>query len=168
MSHIQFLSRLKNADLHAISAESIIKNELNITYLTRLRRFFLWEIAALNYTETQLKSELITIAKSSYFLVNPNKEEMDWNISNWLEKTSHSVVLKVENKHLSSQDDIKRKIQSFYSMDLDSIKKYTIWRLEFNQSVPEEKWRSEIVHLSSSNTGFLVHPITEKMDVLHA
>ena len=166
MSNIQFLSRLKNADLHAISAESLLKNELNIEYLKYLRRYTFWDIVANKMSEIELKDKLSKIASDSYFIINPNKEEIQWDIKEWIQGDAHTVSIKVSNNHNSEQPKICEKIKDFFSVDIDSIHRSIVWKMMFNTTVPESKWKSEIVTLNPKVSGFLAHPVTEKVEQL--
>ena len=62
----------KNTDLHALSAQSTIKNFLNCDKIIHCRRFNIWDIKV---DCVDAKQWVSTIVDKTYHLLNTNKED---------------------------------------------------------------------------------------------
>jgi len=165
MSQVAFFSRLQNTDLHAVSAESVIKKELQLDYVVGLRRFSLWEMEA-DLGVAELRQNIAQICERSYFVINPNKEEMSWNVQDWLPTEDHVVSIQVRHRHTQQLDVICDKVNLFFNVDMKRVKRSTVWTLIFNCEVERRAWMQDIVLLGPSGTGFLAHPVTDTVTLL--
>ncbi len=166
MNTVSFLSRLQNTDLHAVSAESVIRTELNLDYYVALRRFSLWEIEA-DMPMADLQKSVQDVCERSYFMINPNKEEVNWSVSDWLSSSDHAVSVRLSHRHSQHLNSVAEKMRAFFGLDFERVTRSTIWTLLFKEPIDQDRWMQDVVVLSRQGTGFLAHPITDDVSVLN-
>ncbi len=166
--NIKLIVSLKNADLHALTAEKTIKEILNYSKLVSLKRYIIWDIDLEANSESEAKEKIEKILKSTYYLINPNKEAYTINKINKKKveppKQLQSII--IENPNFQKPDLIN-KIAQKTKVKIDRLEKLLMW--EFVLDVPnnnqlnlQKELAEEIIISSSLEKGLLVNELFEK------
>ena len=158
---------LKNTDLHALTAETTIKEILNFQKLAGLKRYQLWEIEFDTTDLTVAQEQLSKILNTTYYLINPNKEA--YVLHNLKKKPLDSAKtlfgVLVNNENLQ-KPGLKEKILRKTGIKISKIKKYLLWELlvEHQEASQEElkiELTEKVIKASSLEKGLLINPLFE-------
>lgn len=172
MINLTLFSQLKNRDLHAVSAEEAILDLLHFTPLKRLVRLTKWAIQMPVPDTATAEAQLKTILDTTYYLINPNKEMYRINALPAISAPpqAHIHYIAVASTH-QNHSNLIQKITSKSRIPVSEIQKYTLWitvtdPCGLTHAQMGEKLATEIIVLSSRNTGILMNPIHETWQFL--
>lgn len=158
-------TRLKNADLVAISAEIALKETLGVSILTSLSRYCVWDI--------DCDDALEPVLERSYYLLNPNKEAYSLGSIPISEPQAnrHTFFLKVAPRQADRYADISAHIRTQFGFEVRAISRYTLWQIVVSGSDSESLQRQveqDIVLSRDYQRGLLVNPILDEYELMGA
>ena len=155
----------KNKDLHALSAQEIIKNQLNQSSLKRLDRFEYFEV---EFEESDHSSEkLDQILTESYYLANSNKEFYYINKLPKLPANLNYHLVSVSSKEPVDQTKKIDNVKQYFDIQLKDLKHHVLWVIGTDSTQTEDQIKSSILIASSQQQGLLVNPISHTFNFLN-
>ncbi|MFA5878613.1 MAG: hypothetical protein WC860_00365 [Candidatus Margulisiibacteriota bacterium] len=159
----------KNADLVALTSESVIKDLLEFAPLMSLRRFIYWEVGFHEPDYLLAQEKLARILNQSFYLVNPNKEffEIDKVKRKELLLNQKLFVIKVYNKDTYLKNELIKKIKNKTGIELTFLAKNVLWEfiLENDKELPETQLQealiTDVLLTKSIEKGLIINPIFE-------
>lgn len=164
----------KNADLTALTSETVIKDLLKFEPLVNIRRFIFWEVSFHEPDNNLAVEKLNKILNQSFYLANPNKEfyEIDKVKRKKLGDNQKLFAIKTYNKDTYQKFDLIAKIKNKTKIELTSLKKNLLWEfvLKFNQGLEEKQLReqfiSDVLVTKSLEKGLIINPLFEEYEFL--
>ena len=158
MSHTRSLYvYTKNTDLHALSAKETLCNVMGVSALKQLRRFELWTLT-FNSNAEEADQQLQTLVSSTYYLLNPNKQGMMFELNLRSEPDMKHWILRVQNRFRSVSEILKKIKQRGFS-SLITLEHEICWDIVTSSSISREEILSDIVQ--SDLKGLLLNPLTD-------
>ena len=157
-------------DLHAVSAFEAITTLLKVSELKKLSRLTHWEIISPQALEQEALNDINRICNETYYIVNPNKESWTINSIPSAGSSLSRLLVEVKTKNTPIEVAVINKIKIKLNIDIQSIKKSTIWDLRFDKesTLSKEDIERRIINTSATDLGILVHPLYEEFSYLKA
>ena len=164
---IRVIVYLKNMDLHAMSALQVLQSEMNVDYLTSLRRFICWDLDVQAASEEEAKCAVEAVIQRSYFLLNENKEGYWFDGLPTRNRSGESeyVVYQVKNKVAEDFTDLCASIDLKFNLKVTGLQKSLLWEIGvkgISHDALQERLLQDVLVTTSQKKGLLLNPLHEE------